>query len=69
MIGKYLKIERENKGFSQEKLAEKSSVHRTYISLLERNKKSPTLDVLFRICKALEIKPSALISKIERDVK
>lgn len=69
MIGKHLRAIREGKGLSQEVLAEKASVHRTYISLLERNKKSPTLDVLFRICAALEIKPSALISKVENDLK
>jgi len=67
MIGKHLKAVRENKGLSQEVLAEKASVHRTYISLLERNKKSPTLDVLIRICRALEIKTSTFISKIEND--
>ena len=69
MIGKQLKIARESKGLSQEVLADKASVHRTYISMLERDIKSPTLHVLFRICDALDIKPSVFISKIESDMK
>ena len=68
MIGEELKKERLRIGFSQEQLAEKAGVHRTYISLLERNIKSPTLDVLFRICKALGVKPSRLVSRLEDKV-
>jgi len=65
MIGEELKKERVRIGLSQEKLAEKAGVHRTYISLIERNVKNPTLDVLFRICKALGIKPSTLVKRLE----
>lgn len=50
---------------SQEQLAFGAGVHRTYISLLERDKKSPTLNVLIRICKALNISASELIARVE----
>lgn len=65
MIGDELKKARAHMCLSQEQLAEKAGVHRTYISLLERNLKSPTLDVLLRICKALEIRPSELLRRLE----
>ena len=55
MFGQELKKVREAAGMSQERLAFEAGVHRTYISLLEGEKKSPTLNVLFRICKALDI--------------
>jgi len=44
----------------------KAKVDRTYISMLEHNKKSPTLDMLFRLCQALGIKAITVIAKVER---
>ena len=64
-FGQYLKVLRLNKNFSQEKLAQITGLDRTYISLLERGQRQPTLKTLFRICGAIEIKPSDFISEIE----
>ena len=50
-IKKYRKI----KGFSQEKLASKSGLHRTYISAIERQKRSIALDNVQKIADALEV--------------
>jgi transcriptional regulator with XRE-family HTH domain len=66
MIGDELKKARTKAGLSQEELASRADVHRTYISLLERNKKSPTLDTLFKICDALEVSVSKFIARLER---
>jgi transcriptional regulator with XRE-family HTH domain len=52
---------------SQEALAEKAGVHRTYISQLERGIKSPTIDTLTRIAAALGLKVSSLIELTEGD--
>jgi transcriptional regulator with XRE-family HTH domain len=65
MFGDELKREREAAGLTQEGLAERAGVHRTYVSMLERGQKSPTLDVLFRIAGALEVRASVLISRVE----
>ncbi len=54
----------ENK-LSQDELAFRCRLDRTYISLLERKKRKPTLNVIFRICSKLNIKPSILIEEIE----
>jgi len=66
MLGSELRKAREAAGMSQERLAFAAGVHRTYISLLERDKKSPTVNVLLRICKALGISMAELIAGIER---
>jgi len=46
---------RNQKGFSQEKLAEVSGLHRTYISAVERGVRSISLDNIEKIASALEI--------------
>ena len=50
-----LKDLRTEKNISQENLAFLSGLDRTYISLLERGKRQPTLKSLFSISKALDI--------------
>jgi DNA polymerase V len=53
--GQTLKLLRNTARLSQEELAEKSDLDRTYISMLERDIKSPTLQTMLSICDALEI--------------
>lgn len=65
MLGKLLREAREKAGLSQADLAARARVHRTYISLLERDKKSPTLKVLLRITRALGVSASEIVSKVE----
>ncbi|AEY67602.1 helix-turn-helix transcriptional regulator [Clostridium sp. BNL1100] len=43
------------KGLSQESFAEKTGLHRTYISAIEREKRSIALDNVQKIADALEI--------------
>jgi transcriptional regulator with XRE-family HTH domain len=66
MLGEELKKARLDAGLSQEELATRAQIHRTYVSLLELNKKSPTMDVLFRLCDALGLPASDLIGRVER---
>lgn len=66
MIGDEIRRARQKAGLSQEKLAFEAGIHRTYVSLLERDIKSPTVTMLFRVCKALKVRPSRLIARIER---
>ena len=56
---------RQDRGLSQESLGFESGYHRTYISLLERGQKSPSLQTIFNLSKALEIEPNELIRQIE----
>lgn len=52
-------------GLTQEELAYQCNIDRTYISMLERKLRKPTLNILFRICETLKIKPSDFIAEVE----
>jgi transcriptional regulator with XRE-family HTH domain len=65
MIGTEIQKARSAAKLTQEDLAAKAGVHRTYVSLLERGLRSPTVEVLMRLCDALDLKTSELISRIE----
>jgi len=69
MIGQELRKAREAAGLTQEGLAFEARLHRTYISILERDLKSPTLEVLARICRVLGIRVSELIRRAESQKK
>jgi transcriptional regulator with XRE-family HTH domain len=62
----WLRERRQATGLSQEQLAEKAGVHRTYISQLERDLKSPTLDVLAGLAEALEMNLKAFLGHFSR---
>lgn len=49
------------KGISQEELAERAGVHRTYVGMLERGEKNVTIYNIERIADALGVKPSSLL--------
>ena len=51
--------------FSQEELAFKSGLDRTYISMMERNIKQPTITTIFLLADALEMKPSEFVQQLE----
>ncbi len=53
---------RKEKGYSQEELAHKADLHRTYIGMIERAEKNITLVNIEKIANALECKISDLIN-------
>ena len=64
-IGQRIRNHRNKMGLSQEKLAELSGVHHTYIGQLERGEKNATLESIEKISKALNLTLSKLFEKIE----
>ncbi|MBC8393803.1 MAG: helix-turn-helix transcriptional regulator [Deltaproteobacteria bacterium] len=66
LFGKVLQQLRKEKGLSQEMLGFESGYHRTYISLLERGKKSPSLKTIFQLAKALNVEPSDLMDRMQK---
>ncbi|RGD74479.1 helix-turn-helix domain-containing protein [Anaerofustis stercorihominis] len=56
VFGNNVKKYRIESGMSQEKLAEKSGLHRTYISAIECFKRSISLENIQRIANALNVK-------------
>lgn len=64
-FGQVLHQLRKERGLSQEELGFESGYHRTYISLLERGKKSPSLQTIFQLAKALKVEPSEIVERIQ----
>ncbi len=52
---------RELKEWSQEKLGFETELHRTYISGIERGVRNPTITIVARLAKALEVPPRRLL--------
>lgn len=65
-LGVELRKARLQAGLTQERLAFSAGLDRAYISLLENDHKSPTVDVLYLICDALGIAASELLARVER---
>jgi transcriptional regulator with XRE-family HTH domain len=68
IFGKVLRDLRESNHISQEKLAEYCDLDRTYISLLERGLRQPTITTIFKLAHALKISSSTLIEKVENQI-
>lgn len=61
-FGDRLQKVRKSKNISQEELAAKLSMHRTYIGMIERGERNPTIRTLYKIAKALKVKASDLLT-------
>lgn len=66
VFGTVLKSIRNDSGFSQEELAFRCKLDRTYISLMERGKRNPTITTIFVLAEALNLSPSHLILLTEK---
>ena len=56
-VGKRIKIVRQRNGLTQDQLAEQVGLSPKYISGIERGVENPTMDILLRVAKALEVEP------------
>lgn len=54
-FGQRVRSERMKLGISQEELASRADVHRTYIGMIERAEKNITLENIEKVCKALDL--------------
>jgi transcriptional regulator with XRE-family HTH domain len=52
---------RKAKGLSQEELAHRAEIDRTYISALERGRYAASVEIVDRLAKELGVEPSALL--------
>jgi|UPI000837518D transcriptional regulator with XRE-family HTH domain len=60
-----LRLER---GYTQEELSELAGINRNYTGMIERGERSPTVDMLEKLAKALKIDPVALLTAgMEKD--
>lgn len=61
-FGKKVREEREELDLSQERLAGRAGVHRTYIGMIERGEKNITLENIEKIAKALNLPMDKLMN-------
>ena len=67
-FGKVIRELRDQRGLSQQELADYSEVDRTYLSDLERGLYYPTLNTVYKLADILKIKPHELIQKVDKEV-
>ncbi|MFC0252029.1 helix-turn-helix domain-containing protein [Massilia varians] len=60
-FGKVLRVVRKEVGMTQEELGHAAEIDRTFVSLMERGERQPTVRVLFRLAAALKLEPVRLI--------
>lgn len=68
-FGKVLRAVRREVGLTQEQLAHSAEIDRTFVSLIERGERQPTVRVIFRLAEALRVTPSRLIELTEEQVR
>lgn len=64
-LGKELKRLRIEKGYTQEELAHKLKLHRTYISAVELGKKNITINNVYKFACELETNLSNIFTKVQ----
>lgn len=64
-FSKILRLKRIEAGLSQEQLALAAGVDRTFVSLLEREQRQPSLKTIFALCNALSLDPATIVSEIQ----
>lgn len=63
---KTLKYYRKQYGFTQEDLAQAANINEKYYGRIERGESSPTLEIFFCLCNALDTTPSIFMSIMEK---
>ena len=66
MLGDEIRKARQEADMTQEELAFAADISRNYVSLLELGQRSPTVEVLIRICRALGASAGEMVGRIER---
>ena len=67
-VGNAIAFFRKKNGISQEVLSGLADIGRSHLSAIERGERKPTLETLYRICTALDVKMSTVVAKIEEDL-
>ena len=64
-FGDLIRRRRRDAGLGQEALADKAGLHRTHVSLLERGKRMPSLQVVQKLAAALDTTMASLMEELE----
>lgn len=67
-FGKVLREARERAKLSQEALADLADLDRTYVSLLERGRRQPSLTTMLALAAALDLRLAVLTGRVEESM-
>jgi transcriptional regulator with XRE-family HTH domain len=65
-FGDRVRARRQELGWSQEQLALKANINRTYIASLEGGHRNPSLDLIARLASAMKVDVGDLVTGLER---
>jgi transcriptional regulator with XRE-family HTH domain len=65
LFGGIVRVTRERAGLTQEELAERANLHRTYIGGIERGERNVALINLVKLARAFRISPAELLRGLE----
>ena len=68
VFGEILRAKRKEQKLSQEELAGRAGIAMRYVSLLECNKRQPTISTLYVLSRALGISMAEFVSEIEQKI-
>lgn len=64
-LGHAIRALRRPAGLSQDELAQRCGLHRTYVGGIERGERNPSFANLVKIARALQVRPSELLAQAE----
>jgi transcriptional regulator with XRE-family HTH domain len=65
-LGAQIRARRSELGFSQDELAHRCGLHRTYVGGIERGERNPSLVNLLKIARAFNMSVAELVEGIDR---
>ena len=68
-FGRVLRRLRKEAGLSQEQLALEAGIERNFVSLIERGVNQPSIRVIFKLARALDIPASEMLAIVEEDIR
>ena len=65
-FGQVLRKMRQAAGWSQEQLGLEAGIQRNFVSLIETGQNQPTITTIFKLARALGVKPSKMLVTVEK---
>jgi len=68
IVARNLRRLRRSQGLSQEELADRASINRNYVGMLEREENAATVDMLEKLAEVLNVDPIEFFKRPSRDI-